>query len=171
MAFGQRKNAGRMVGRDMATCTNFHHSFAQPFSRLLMIHWKKRVSRKAAKAQKEEWNKSREPILCVSAPLREILLCVPEVICRRALRHSQRGTAMIPVIPDFSLPGFWLAVPARLWQSCIVQHNSVDPAPASQDRTRRSRRRREAPWWNQSPQRRRITFDVSSKEFCCQCRN
>ncbi|MCX6873314.1 MAG: hypothetical protein NTW21_05825 [Verrucomicrobia bacterium] len=39
---------------------------------------------------KEEENELREPILCVSAPWREILLGLPEVICRRALRLSQR---------------------------------------------------------------------------------
>ena len=36
-------------------------------------------SRKAAKAQRKREIESREPTLCVSAPLREVLLCLSEV--------------------------------------------------------------------------------------------
>jgi len=44
----------------------------------MVIQWKMRVSRKAAKAQRKR-DELREPTLCVSAPLREILLFLPEV--------------------------------------------------------------------------------------------
>jgi hypothetical protein len=45
------------------------------------------VSRQGAK---EEGNELREPILCVFAPWRENLLCLPEVICTQAIRRSHR---------------------------------------------------------------------------------
>jgi hypothetical protein len=40
---------------------------------------------------KEEGHELREPILCVSAPLRDIFLCLPEMMFRHAVRHSRRS--------------------------------------------------------------------------------
>jgi hypothetical protein len=53
--------------------------FCQSFPCQMVIQWQMRVSRKAAKAQRKR-DELREPTLCVSAPLREILLYLPEVI-------------------------------------------------------------------------------------------
>jgi hypothetical protein len=115
----------------MATCTNFHYSFAQPFFRQMIIHWKKRVSRKAAKAQaKEEENELRQSKLCVSAPLREILLDLPEVICWRALRHSreicgltcgERHPSGESELPCRDHANFSLAVAGRFCQGRVVR--------------------------------------------------
>jgi hypothetical protein len=50
---GQKKNGKRMAGRGMEPCTKVNHFIAHPFPRQMIDQWKKRVSRKAAKAQRK----------------------------------------------------------------------------------------------------------------------
>ena len=82
----------------------------------------RRGSRAKPPRRKGRGYELRVPKLCVSAPLREILLCLPEVIFRQTLRHPRRARRAV----IFSAaPNSSLARSGRFWQSRAVRQGSV----------------------------------------------